>query len=113
MVSVAGIIDSKISWEFTRNDSRSFDYRVGPTPTSDARNQCVFLRGIELSVPEKVISKWVDKAMSLVKGLMPFGGKETPTADERSESGQLARGFPVPTDESDPGDLVQVIATSS
>jgi hypothetical protein len=68
MVSVAGVVDGKISWDFTKNDYHCYDYRVGPTPPSALRNQCVFLRGLELRDSGAGISKWFEKATIRIRG---------------------------------------------
>lgn len=66
MVSAAGIVDGKISWDYTSNDYNSFDFRVGPTPPSPTRNQCVFIRSIEVLNPDKGLLKWLEKRANLI-----------------------------------------------
>lgn len=66
IVSAAGIVDGKISWDYTSSDYNSFDFRVGPTPSSSIRNQCVFVRSFELSNPAKRLLKWLEKRANLI-----------------------------------------------
>jgi hypothetical protein len=114
-ISVAGVIDGKISWDFTKNDYRSCDFRTGPTPPSPVRNQCVFLRGIELREPEKAISKWIEKATGRIKVPKQLGRGGLPfpfTLDRRVQPDPESLNRSGAARDSNPCDVAQVTTAS-
>lgn len=66
LVSAAGLVDGKVSWDFSSVDYHSFDSRVGPTQQSLTRNQCVFFRSFVLARPGKGLLKWFGNQTSLL-----------------------------------------------
>lgn len=100
-VSATGLVDGNVSWGFSSTNYRSFDTRVGPTPPSSTRNQCVFLNFLQ--VPDSLLKRFGRQTNMLprqisssFRGSMSVGEGEPapppPLSVENSTSSQLGTG---------------------
>lgn len=74
MVSASGLVDGKVSWNFSSTNYQSLDSHIGPMPPSLMRNQCVFLRFLVLPDPGKSLLKWFEKQNPFPRLGSPFKG---------------------------------------